>query len=70
MTNNFKEKVNNNNNNIFINNLNIREINHYLSEINEKDIPCYKKEPNKCKELNEFDFEKKMNNWNFIRRRR
>ena len=56
MTNNFKEKVNNNN--IFINNLNIREINHYLSEINETDISCYKKEPNKCKELNEFDFEK------------
>jgi hypothetical protein len=56
MPNNFKEIVNSNN--IFITNLNIGEINHYLNGINETDIPCYKKEPNKCKELNEFDFEK------------
>ena len=34
MTNNFKEIVNSNN--IFITNLNIGEINHYLSEINER----------------------------------
>ena len=41
-----------------IQNLTIRKINPYYSEKYEKDIPCYKKTPNKCKELNEFDLEK------------
>ena len=38
--------------------LKMREINPYYSEKYEKDIPCYKQNPNKCKELNEFDLEK------------
>ena len=41
-----------------IDNLYIREINLYFSGKYQKDIPCYKKTPNKCKELNEFDFER------------
>ena len=41
-----------------IENLKIREINPYYSGKYEKDIPCYKQSPNKCKELNEFDLEK------------
>ena len=32
-----------------------RTINKYLSNSTGKDTPCYKKETNKCKELNEFD---------------
>ena len=39
-------------------NLHMREINSLLSEKYEKVIPCYKKNPNKCSELNEFDLEK------------
>ena len=48
-----KEKINY----IKIDNLSIREINPYFSEKYEKDTPCYKKTPNNCKELNEFDIE-------------
>ena len=51
----FKNKMNNDN---IITGLKMRDINPYFSEKNEKVIPCYKKKPNKCKELNEFDFEK------------
>ena len=53
MPNNFKNKINDLN----IENLKIREINPYFSEKFEKVTPCYKQKPNKCKELNEFDFE-------------
>ena len=35
----------------------MRNINRYFSEKYEKDIPCYKKSINICKELNEFDYE-------------
>ena len=45
-------------NNTPIQNLTMRQINPYYSGKYERDIPCYKKTPNKCKELNEFDFEK------------
>ena len=41
-----------------IQNLTMREINPYYIKKYEKDIPCYKKTPNNCKEFNEFDFEK------------
>ena len=41
-----------------IENLKMREINPYVVETKGKIIPCYKLNPNKCKELNEFDFEK------------
>ena len=37
--------------------LTMRNINRYFSEKYEKDIPCYKKTINNCKELNEFDYE-------------
>ena len=37
---------------IFVRNLNI-----YFSNKYENNIPCYKNEINKCKELNEFDYE-------------
>ena len=40
-----------------IDNLSMRKINPYFSEKSEKDIPCYKQKINKCKELNEFDYE-------------
>ena len=46
------------NNNKMIDNLYIRDINLYFSGKYQKDIPCYKKTPNKCKELNEFDYER------------
>lgn len=68
-----KNKINDNS--IIITNLTIREINPYFSEKYEKVIPCYKQNPNNCKELNEFDFEKedeyngtilKDNNTNYI----
>ena len=39
------------------NNIFMRKINPYFSEKYEKVIPCYKQEINKCKELNEFDYE-------------
>ena len=51
--NNFKNRIINNNEN-----LQIRKINNYFSEKNEKVIPCYEHLHNDCKELNEFDFEK------------
>ena len=35
----------------------MRKINPYFSEKNEKVIPCYKQKINKCKEINEFDYE-------------
>lgn len=44
-------------NNFKIDNLSIRNINPYFSEKYEKEIPCYKKEINNCKEINEFDYE-------------
>ena len=40
-----------------IKDLSIRRVNPYFSEKYEKDIPCYKQKINKCKELNEFDFD-------------
>ena len=46
------------NNSVTIANLTMRKINPYYSGKYEKDIPCYKQSPNKCKELNEFDLEK------------
>ena len=49
-------KLKNDINNTIIEELKMRDINPYFSEKNEKVIPCYKKNPNKCKELNEFDF--------------
>ena len=43
---------------IKIDNLKIRDINPYFSEVyNQKVIPCYKEDKNSCKEKNEFDFE-------------
>ena len=45
-----------------IDNLYFREINLYFSGKYQKDIPCYKKTPNKCKELNEFDYEREDRN--------
>ena len=44
------------NDNIKYDELLIREINPYFSSIKEKVIPCYKEKINKCKELNEFDY--------------
>ena len=41
-----------------IENLSMREINPYAVETKGKITPCYKQFPNKCKELNEFDFGK------------
>ena len=38
-------------------NLFMRKINNYFSKKEEEVIPCYKKEINKCKILNEFDYE-------------
>lgn len=35
----------------------MRNINPYFSQKYEKDIPCYKKHINNCKELNEFNYE-------------
>ena len=52
----FKNKIYDTN--FDINGLKIRDINPYFSERNEKVIPCYKEKPNRCQELNEFDFEK------------
>jgi len=46
------------NKSLTIANLTMRKINPYYSGKYEKDIPCYKKSPNNCKELNEFDLEK------------
>ena len=43
--------------NLIVDNLSIRDVNIYFSEKYENDIPCYKNEINKCKELNEFDYE-------------
>ena len=40
-----------------IKDLSIRRVNPYFSEKYEKDIPYYKQKINKCKELNEFDFD-------------
>ena len=40
-----------------IKDLSIRRVNPYFSEKYEKDMPCYKQNINKCKELNEFDFD-------------
>ena len=37
--------------------LSMRKVNPYFSEKYGKVIPCYKKDINKCKELNEFDYE-------------
>ena len=45
------------NENLNIDNLFMRKINPYFSEKNEKVIPCYKQKINKCKEINEFDYE-------------
>ena len=42
----------------YIDNLYIRKINPYFSEKEDEVIPCYKKEINDCKILNEFDYEK------------
>ena len=55
----FSDELKNNisNNSLIFDNLEMREINPYYSEKFGKDIPCYKQNPNKCKELNEFDFE-------------
>ena len=54
MPNDFKNEINNAN----IEGLKIREINPYFSEKFGKVTPCYRQKPNKCKELNEFDFDK------------
>ena len=48
---NIKEK------NEYMNNLYMRKINPYFSEKEDEVIPCYKKEINECKILNEFDYE-------------
>ena len=40
-----------------MNNLYMRKINPYFSEKEDEVIPCYKKEINECKILNEFDYE-------------
>jgi len=47
------------NSNKMIDNLYIRDINLYFSGKYQKDIPCFKKKPNRCEELNEFDYENK-----------
>ena len=52
--NDFKNRINEYN---LPDDLKMREINPYFSEKFEKEIPCYKQKPNKCKELNEFDYE-------------
>ena len=44
-------------NKIKIEKLSMRNINPYFSQKYEKDIPCYKKHINNCKELNEFNYE-------------
>ena len=54
----FSDSFENRINNEKIENLNMREINPYIIETDGKVIPCYKNDPNNCKELNEFDFEK------------
>ena len=51
---NFKNRIKENH----IDGLNMRSINPYFSDKMGKDTPCYaNKDNNKCKELNEFDFE-------------
>ena len=52
----FKEKISNKNYDII--NLQIREINSLFSDKYETVVSCYKQIPNKCKNLNEFDYEK------------
>ena len=52
----FKEKISNKNYDII--NLQIREINSLFSDKYETVVPCIKQNPNKCKDLNEFDYEK------------
>ena len=52
----FEESINNKNKNY--ENLEMREINPYLSAKLERVTPCYKISPNKCKELDEFDLTK------------
>ena len=42
----------------YLDNLYIRKINPYFSEKEDEVIPCYKKEINNCKILNEFNYEK------------
>ena len=52
----YEKKINDQS--IKIDNLKIRDINPYFSEVyNQKVIPCYKEDKNSCKEKNEFDFE-------------
>ena len=52
----YEKKINDKS--IKIDNLKIRDINPYFSEVyNQKVIPCYKEDKNSCKEKNEFDFE-------------
>ena len=53
--NDFKENIRNKNE--YMDNLYIRKINPYFSEKEDEVIPCYKKEINECKKLNEFDYE-------------
>ena len=51
----FKELINDGSE--YLGNLFMRKINPYFSEKEEGVIPCYKQEINKCKIMNEFDFE-------------
>ena len=45
-------------NNVKYEELSIRKINPYFSSMKGKVTPCYKEKVNKCKELNEFDYDK------------
>ena len=54
--NDFIKEINDRNNKIN-DKFSMRKINPYFSEKYGKVIPCYKQEINKCKELNEFDYE-------------
>ena len=53
--NDFKKIIKNNKE--YEGNLYMRKINYYFSEKEDEVIPCYKEEINKCKILNEFDYE-------------